>query len=263
YAATPVQRFVFSAEGARRMFGFVPDIPTQVFFGYAANPDSLESATYKAVVCDEAGQKEFKRESWEAILRRLSIHQGRALITTTPYHSHGWLRTEIFDKANDGTVELIQFASVMNPAFPPEEFERARNDLPPWKFDLFYRGILTRPPGLIYDSFDPVLLVTPRFALAPSWRRYLGLDFGGVNTAGVFYAEEPGTGRLFAYREYKAGGRTAKEHAESLKAGEPMLPVCVGGSHSEGQWRNEFRVAGLPVREPDIKEVEIGIERVY
>jgi hypothetical protein len=83
---------------------------------------------------------------------------------------------------------------------------------------------------------------------------------------------EPGTKRLYAYREYKAGGRTAAEHAYYLTRGEPMTPICVGGSKSEGQWRNEFQAGGmvngrpspgLPVREPVIKDVEIGIDRVY
>jgi hypothetical protein len=80
----------------------------------------------------------------------------------------------------------------------------------------------------------------------------MGLDFGGVNTAALFYAEEPGTKRLWLYREYHAGSRTAKEHAVALLEGEPMVPFCVGGSKSEGQWRREFRMAGLPVNAPDI-----------
>jgi hypothetical protein len=134
---------------------------------------------------------------------------------------------------------------------------------------MFYRAIFTRPAGLIYDAFDEQQHKCPRFTIPAHWPRYLGLDFGGVNTAGVFYAAEcaPGTstptGRLFLYRSYKAGGRTAAEHTRALLAGEPMLPECVGGSKSEGQWRDEFRAAGLPVREPDITDVEVGIDRVY
>jgi len=265
YVSSPVRKFTFSADGARRMFGTASSTPTQVFFGYAENPDSLESATYKAIVCDEAGQRAFKRESWEALLRRLSIHMGRALITTTPYSAQGWLRTEIVDRANahDRNVDLINFASTMNPAFPEEEDRRARESLPYWKYALFYLGILSRPPGMIYDSFDEGHDLVPRFALPDGWQRYLGLDFGGVNTAALFYAQEPGTGKLYLYREYKAGGRTAKEHARAIKEGEPMIPKCVGGSHSEGQWRDEFRAGGLPVQEPDVKDVEIGITRVY
>lgn len=265
YTGSPVRKFTFSPEGARRLFGYRPDEPTQVFFGYAENPDSLESATFKAVVCDEAGQKAFKRESWEALQRRVAVHQGRILITTTPYSNGGWLRTEIYDrwKAGDPDVDFIQFNSLMNPAFPREEYERARRALPPWRFSLFFEGKFTRPAGLIYDCFDETRHRCPRFVIPERWPRYLGLDFGGVNTAGVFLAEEPGTRRLIAYREYHAGGRTAKGHADALRQGEPMLPVAFGGAKSEGQWRDEFGAAGLPVGEPRVHEVEVGIDRVY
>lgn len=265
YISSPVRKFTLSPSGERRLFGSTHHTKTQVYFGYAQDPDSLESATYKGLVADEAGQRMFKRESWEALQRRLSIYEGRAFIGTTPYSSFGWLKTEIFDKykAGDPSVDLIQFASVMNPAFPKSEYERARGVLPRWKFDLFYRGVLTRPPGLIYDNFDAEADAVPRFTLPDHWQRYLGLDFGGVNTAGVFYAEEPGTNKLYLYRTYKAGGRTAKGHAQALLQGEPMVPTCVGGSKSEGQWRQEFREGGLPVAEPTISDVEVGIDRVY
>jgi hypothetical protein len=53
------------------------------------------------------------------------------------------------------------------------------------------------------------------------------------------------------------------------------MPYCVGGAKSEGNWRTDFRAAGLPVAEPEIVEttattsnrpsssVEVGIGRVY
>lgn len=243
------------------------DGKTNIFFGHAQDPDSLESATAKAAWLDEAGQRKFKLTSWEAIQRRLSIHEGRVLITTTPYDL-GWLKQKVFDRwqAGDATFEVIRFDSTSNPAFPRAEFERARTTLPRWKFDLFYRAIFTRPAGLIYDVFDEERHKIPRFKLPDNWQRYLGIDFGGVNTAALFYAEEPGTGKLYLYREYKAGGRTAKEHTQALLDGEPMLPLCVGGSGSEDQWRAEFQAAGLPVQEPAVTgpdSVEVGIDRVY
>ena len=256
--------FTFSPDGSRRTFGRVPDEQTRVLFGHASEPDSLESATAKAAWLDEAGQKKFRLGSWEAIQRRLAIHQGRALITTTPYNL-GWLKQQVWDrwKAGDPDFDVVRFDSTENPAFPPGEFERARRTLPRWKFDLFYRARFTRPAGLIYDSFDPARDTCPRFNVPANWRRYLGLDFGGVNTAGVFYAEDPGNGRLYAYREYLAGGRTASGHAAALLAGEPGMPVCAGGSKGEQQWRDEFAAAGLPVHEPAVADVEVGIDRVY
>lgn len=267
YTGSPAKVFTFSDYGAKRVFGHVPDVPTHVFFGHAQDPDSLESATAKAAWLDEAGQKKFKKGSFEAILRRLSIHQGRVLTTSTPYSAFGWFKTELHDraKAGDPNYAWIQFESRMNPAFPEAEWNRARDTLPRWKFDLMYRGRLTRPAGLIYDNFDEDQHITPAFTIPADWKRYLGLDFGGVNTAGVFLAEEPETKRFYLYREYHAGSRTAAEHAKHLLEGEVMTPVTVGGARSEGQWRHEFRTSkpGLPVREPSVIDVEVGIQRVY
>lgn len=242
---------------------------TKVFFGHADDPESLESATAKAAWLDEPGQKRFRYGSWEAILRRLAVHRGRCLLTTTPYVL-GWLKQQLYDpwlKAgrNHSDIDVINFESVMNPAFPREEYERARDTMPAWRFNMFFRGLFERPAGVIYDCFDDARNTCPRFAIPDGWRRHLGLDFGGVNTAAVFSAQEPHSTpiRYYAYREYHAGGRTAKEHATELLRGEPGVPVCVGGSKSEGQWRDEFRAAGLPVREPAVSDVEVGINRVW
>lgn len=230
----------------------------------AESGSGLESSTAKGAALDEAGMDAFTVETWEAVLRRLSLSRGRVLLGTTLYNL-GWLKTKLHDPAvaGDRNIDLIQFDSTENPLFPREEYERAEREMPAWKFNMFYRGRYERPAGLIYDSFDETRCLIPRFAIPDSWQRYLGLDFGGVHTAGLFYAEEPGTNRLYLYREYLAGGRTAKDHTRHLLEGEPMLPICVGGSPSEGQWRDEFRAAELPVQEPDIKEVEVGIDRVY
>jgi hypothetical protein len=267
YTSSPIRRFRLSAGGRKHMFGSPAADATTVYFGHAADPESLESATAKAAWLDEAGQRNFRLGSWEAIQRRLAIHRGRSLITTTPYESRGWLKTLVYDrwKAGDPTYNVVQFESRMNPAFPRAEWDRAKRELPAWKFNLFYRGVFDRPAGLIYDCFDDAANTCPRFAVPPHWRRHLGLDFGGVNTAGVFFADDPAAQppRYYAYREYLAGGRTAKEHAAELLKGEPGVPTCVGGSKSEGQWRSEFCAGGLPVQPPAVTDVEVGIDRVY
>lgn len=260
------KQFLFSEDGSRRTFGdFDPlrDVQTRIIFGYATDPESLESATAKAAWLDEVGQAKFKLEAWEAVLRRLSLAEGRVLLTTTPYNL-GWLKQQLYDRwqAGDEVIELSQFTSIMNPNFPKEEWERAQATLPKWKFSLFYRAQFERPAGMIYDCLDDKDIV-PRFAIPDQWHRFLGLDFGGVNTAGVFFAEEPVSGRLFAYREYKAGSRSAGEHAQHLLKGEVMIPTCVGGSKSEGQWRQEFALGGLPVLPPAVSDVEVGIDRTY
>lgn len=271
YIGSPTKEFRFSAEGCRKLWGNVPDTPPRVIFGHAEDPETLESATVKACWADEAGQKRFRLASYEAIMRRLAVHQGRLLITTTPYDL-GWLKQQLYDPwaaakrqgQRHPEIEVINFESRMNPAFPAAEWERAQRTLPRWKFDMFYRGLFTRPAGLIYDCFDERIHKVKRFPIPFDWPTFLGLDFGGVHTAGVFLAKDPQDGKLYAYREYgPTGGRTAAGHAEAILRGELAKPKAVGGSKSEGQWRQEFGRGGLAVGEPPIHEVEVGIDRVY
>lgn len=281
--------FTFNDEGCMYIWGHVPDDPPRVLFGHAGDPDSLESATIKAAWADECGAKGFRLGSYQAILGRLSIYQGRLLMTSRPYDL-GWMKELIWDpweaaNRNHPDIEVVNFRSLDNPVFPAAEYYRAKRELPAWQFLMKYEGLFTRPAGLIYSSFKNALAPhghkIPRFEIPESWPRFLGLDFGGVNTAGIFLAEErredgKPTGRLIAYREYKAGDKTAADHIFDLTKGEPRTPICAGGSKSEGQWRLEFsrggtsyggRVGGLPISGPGKPEneamVEVGINRVF
>lgn len=268
--------FRFSSPGAKRIHGDSHNRrqPTKVYFGHAQDPESLEAATGKAAWLDEAGQRKFRLGSWEAVQRRLAIHQGRILITTTPYDL-GWLKQQLYDPwksarqaaGSHPLIEVVCFDSTENPAFPREEFQRARDSLPRWKFDLFYRARFTRPAGLIYDCFDPARHVVPRFRIPQEWPRYLGMDFGATNTAALFAAQELAdgkpTGRLYYYREYHPGKRTPAEHVQALLEHEPRLPIACGGAASEDEWRLEFARAGLPILAPPVRDVEVGIDLVY
>lgn len=264
YTGSPVRKLTITEAGQEMLFGRVYRDETSLFFGHAQDPDSLESMTAKAAHGDECGQKKFKLGSYEAVMRRLSISEGRLLITTTPYNL-GWLKTRIHDPAVAGSpdIDLVRFRSIDNPAFPRSEWDRARSELPAWKFDLFYRAIFTRPAGLIYDCFDEVRHVVRPFAIPDEWPRYSGHDFGGVNTAAVFLALDPASGQLYVYREYHAGGRTSAGHVAAQLDGEPRIPLAFGGAPSEDQWRKEFSVAGYHIRRPPISDVEVGIDRVY
>ena len=119
-------------------------------FGSAVNPESLESATAKAAWIDECGQDDFRLESWEAIQRRLSLHEGRVFGGTTPYNL-GWLKQIVYDRwrAGEADFDVIQFRSIDNPAFPISEYERAKRTLPTWKFRTVYDGQFDRPAGLM------------------------------------------------------------------------------------------------------------------
>lgn len=245
----------------------------------------LESGTVKGMVLDEAGQDTFTLGAYKALQRRGAIYRARTLITTTLYNLD-WVKTKVIDRAEQegsrketytvasgGEIEvttnlaadvtLIQYDSIVNPAYSAAEFEAARADNADDEFEMFWRGRVTSLRLNIYNTFDERLDVRAPFELHPLWRRWLGLDFGGVNLVGLFYAEEPGTGRLYGYREYHAGNRSIAEHVAALLEGEREVPMCYGGSGSEDQWRLNFAVAGLPVMEPRVQSVSVGINKVY
>lgn len=239
------------------------DRSTRIILRSANAPGGLESATAKAAWIDECGQDEFTLQAWEAVQRRLSINQGRVLGTTTPYNL-GWLKSQVFDRWKGGhpDYDVIQFASIQNPSFPRAEYERARSVLPSWKFEMFYNGNFSRPAGLIYADFDESVHLVRPFSIPLDWRRYVGIDFGAVNTALVWLAEEPGTGKYYAYREKLRGDLTGPQHAkEALEYKEPVR-MWLGGAKSEDAQRRDWQLAGCPVMEPMITDVESGIDRV-
>ncbi len=294
--------FRISEEGHARIWPAIHYEPTRIVFGYAENPDSLESLTAKAAWCDEAGQAGFKATSHEAIQARLAIHQGRILYTSSPYVHH-WFKHEVYDRAErnriadrdglprnpaDAGYDAVSYESRMNPVFSQAEWDRQKLILPKWRFDMRYRGLFTRPAGAIYDCFDPDFHVLPGgYEPETNWRIYCGIDFGAPNFRAKFVAEEPGTKKRVVFAEYcpkesrKAADHIAAMHAVMRKAfrnqagtwaamsGRPVtewtrLPeVCVGGAKSEGQWRTEFGALGWPIKEPDQPSVEVGISRVY
>ena len=234
----------------------------------AESSGGLESATAKGAWLDEAGQDSFTDETWRAANSRVAIESGRILMTTTLYN-FGYLKTEVYDKWANGHSDfhVVHFDSCDNPRFSVEEYIRARDSMPEWRFDMRYRGRYSKPAGMIYDCFLDKLrpegnLCMP-FDIPVGWPRYIGIDFGGVNTACVYIAMDPATGRMFCYREYFGGDLTAGEHAKEILRGEPKYIECIGGAPSEGQWRKEFASSGLFVKRPNVSEVEIGITRTY
>lgn len=274
--------FRISEEGHAKIWPALPYEPTRIVFGYAENPDSLESLTAKAAWLDECGQRAFKQASHEAIQSRLAINQGRILYTSTPYE-HGWLKYDVFEPAErnrradkrglprnpaDEGYDSISYESRMNPVFSQAEWDRQKLVLPAWRFDMRYRGLFTKPAGAIYDCFDRELhTVSADFIPDPTWKIHCGVDFGAPNFAAIFFAEEPAAGgsRYYAFAEYRPDeSKTSAEHVAAMRAIIGRNPdQCVGGAKSEGQWRAEFAAAGWPIRPPDQPDVEVGIGRVY
>lgn len=248
--------------------------PARIILRSADAPGGLESATALGAVFDEPGQPQVQAIAWEATQRRLSLAQGRCLFLTTLYTAGGWFVQQVLRRAigGDSDYHLIAFPSYYNPAFPVEEYVRARETLPAWKFALFYQGILTKPSGLIYSDFNDWLSGDARdglsghlckpFTIPKGWKRHVGVDHGPVNTAILWIAEEPDTERYYVYREFLGGGMTGGEHARKCLEYNEAVQCWWGGSPSEDEARVQWQLSGVPLARPVIDGVEPGIEQV-
>lgn len=235
----------------------------------AESDGGLESSSALAAWLDECGQDSFTVDTLDAVRRRLSLSRGRILGTTTPYNL-GYLKTEVVDrwKEGDPDIRVITMPSTVNPSFPLEEFEDARKRMPDWKFQMFYMGQLTRPAGMIYSDYrdEPRVQgghLVADFTIPPEWPRYVGVDFGAVNTATIWAAVDPVTGVSYLYRETLGGDQTTAGHCSAFLAaaeGE-NLDVVFGGAPGEQQQRWDWGAHGVAVQRPYVADVEIGIDR--
>lgn len=242
----------------------------------AAAPSGLESATAKAAWLDEVGQDEWDITNWEAILRRLSLFQGRCLGTTTLYNA-GWIKREWYDRwlKGENEYDVIQFASVLNPSFPKQEFDNAKKRLPDWKFKMFYLGQFGKPSGLVYQDFDENTMAIDPIEIKPHWPITLGIDFGGVHNASIYIAENTDVkpSIFYVYADYIDGHMPIKDMAKiSLERRGPLEYIdpdtgqkmirrftAVGGAGSEDAWRQEWAQAGIYVHRPPVGSVDLGI----
>lgn len=269
------QQFVFTDRGSRLLHGAGWNgEPTVIQLGHAEHPDSLESATLKAVVWDECGQRLVPKQSYDTVKSRLMVNRGRMCLASKPYES-GWFET-LVTKRSEG-VGVVSFASWENPENPPADdpyWETIRAEMPEWRVDMQYGGVFTMPAGLIYNCFDNEKNICEDFdifAAYPDARLYPGMDFGKINTAAVGVADVPSINTIFVFGEYHAGVK--KDYSEHIKdiremtnacaRGRSFQPGCGGNKHGEDGWREAYRMHGLPLDEPPENNIDVQIQGVW
>lgn len=240
-----------------------------LYLGSADNPDTMQGPALKGYWLDEGGMMSLIAH--QTAIQRISFYDGQEFISTTPYN-RGWLKTEIHDKADGKRIHVEKWTSIDNPAFPQHVYEEMRDTMQPHRFRMMYMAEFERPVGMIYSSFDSEKCVITPFKIPASWPRYVGMDYGPVNTAVIWFAKSPvkykgwPVGTMFAYREYLEGNKSIEQHTKDLKKlskGEAINRKTASPVPSERQWRREFMQYGWNLQECRIKDVEVGIDKVW
>lgn len=225
-----------------------------IYFLSADNPQGLEGGQFDFCWADEGGQLKF--DAWIALQGRLGQKQAPALITTTPYGLN-WLHKKFFNmwRAGDKDYAVFQWASKENPAYPKEEYDRAKRSMSKTRAAQRYDGLFVRMEGLVYQEFDQSLCDPFRINQITG-RRFGGIDFGWNNPFAAFVGVLDSDDVLWVgYERYKRFTRLA-HHAQALPkdtlyAADPSRPDSI----------KELRTAGLSVM-PAQNDILVGIDAV-
>lgn len=265
YSPKPV--FTFSQDGLYKMFGRA-DFPVSVHFGYLNDSSNVESLTAGCAHVDEAGQKECKRDAFEALLRRVSVAQsaglGQVTLSTTPYEFNSF-KTMFYDpwEAGDRRFSVTTCPSWANPMQDREAIESFRSMMPEWRWSMMYEGRFTRPAGSVLDCLTAESVVDD-FPLPRDWPVFVGLDFGGVNTAAAFLVGDPRSDKFYVFNSYKRVSSSVADHVSFIKLrATNQIERAMGGSPSEQEWRDSFARAGLPVSRPRLARFAPGVAHMY
>lgn len=183
-----------------------------------------------------------------------------------------WIRS----RARDGKLTLFESTHQDNPELYNQEtgqitpegeqrLGRLQNLSGPLLLRL-YHGLWAAPEGAIYDVFDEEKHKVKAFDPPLIWPRAVGVDPVGAYIAGVWAAFDPESGILNIYREYYGPfGETTPGHTSKmieLSKGETIF-AWYGGAPSERQQRTDFAGAGIPLLQPQVGDLWVGIDRVY
>lgn len=214
---------------------------------------------------------------WETVTTRTTGRAGHIPYNQTigdcnPGPPTHWIRA----RAKAGSLSLFNSTHRDNPdlydqqtgELTPEGKRRigALKKLTGSRLLRLFHGLWAAPEGAIYDVFDEDKHIVKSFKIPGPWPRAVGIDPFGAQIAALWVAFDPTSGILNVYREYcEPFGKTTAGHAESILGMTRQEPVFawVCGGPSERAWRTEWQAAGIPVIEPPVGDVWVGIDRVY
>lgn len=139
---------------------------------------------------------------------------------------------------------------------------------------LLYGDWDAKPANLVLDAFDETKHVVSVRDIPKEWPRYVGADFGSLNTAEVAIAEElewdavteewgEPTGNLIVFGEDWPGhSRTFEAIASDIRTickGNPR-DGAGGNRTTEQGWRQAMRKEGIPIAEPEPQYTDPGLQ---
>lgn len=131
---------------------------------------------------------------------------------------------------------------------------------------LLYGNWSVQRKHRVISGFDEKVHVRPYHALTEDWKmRAVGADFGSINAAEMFLAEDPQNGDLYIFNEDWPGeARSTKAIADKIRELCGCTPKigCGGNKTIEQGWVEAYGKEGIPMVLPEFRDVAIQYQCV-
>lgn len=241
---------------------------SEIVIGGLDNSDRIMSTDYDIIAVFEA--TEITEADYDKLLTRLgrtkALGWHQIVLDCNPAGSAHWIN----QRANAGGIRRLLSRHEDNPIFyaggkwtpqGKDYLELLDNLTGPRKERLRW-GRWASAEGIVFDGYNPLIHLIPRFEIPRSWRRFWSIDFGTVHPFVAQLWAIDGDGRMFRYREIYMTGRLVSQHVLTMKKyGPPKEVECCVTDH-EAQERLILKEAGYAVRPADKGNKKLGLQRV-
>lgn len=188
------------------------------FKTYDAGIEGWAAAAVKGVILDECPKLDVYLEAKQRTITK----KGFVMVTFTP--DKGMNDTTLaFWPDGDYTPgaktdnKHVTFCSVYDaPHLDEDMIKKMQEDMPEYLQQAKLYGIPYLGQGGVFPVDRGQIIIEP-FDIPNNWPRCFGMDTGWVATAALFGAQDPNTGVVYLYAEYKEGQMPPPVHAEAIK----------------------------------------------
>lgn len=215
--------------------------------------ETLRGMRFDFIVLDEVASFRNFETGWMEVLRpTLTDTKGEALFISTPKGFNHFYK--LFNTV-DEDYKSFHFKTSDNPHIPPEEIEKAKQELPENRFYQEYEGSFTKAEGLVFRDFDRARHLTDKAPESVS-DTISGIDWGYTNPAASYRIRIDRDRTYWIDREYYKTGQSTESIVEAVKLNNPSK---VYADPAEPDRCDIAKRLGLNVREVS-KDIEAGLD---
>ena len=182
--------------------------------------ETLRGQNFHFLVIDEIASMRNFLLNWQEVLRpTLTDFKGEALFISTPKGFNHFY--ELFKKeAEDPDYKSFHYTTYDNPHIPPEEIEKAKQEITEDRFAQEYLADFRKTEGLVYKEFDRELhLFADEDIQHLTFTDYFaGIDFGFTNPTAVIHIRKDRDENFYVVDEFYEPQHSEEEIAEYVAA---------------------------------------------